>query len=451
MLALVPADALAHASDRGHVLLLPTGHYLFGGACAVAASFLAMVALSPDFSRRFVSTGVRLPGLPEAIRPWTSLASFLFLVVLVAAGLFGSRDPLSNPLPLMVWTGMWVGLTLVQGLAGDLWRWINPWYGPVLLARRWLPGPWQLPEAVGCWPAILLFAGFAWFELVGVAPDDPARLAVVVGGYWLGTFLVMLVVGFDRWSRCGEFLTLFFGFVSRLAPIGRDCPGGAMLRLPGAGLAKAEPLSLSATLFLLLALASVSFDGFSKTFLWLDLIGINPLEFPGRTAVLPANSAGLALAFVVLTALFLLCVELGRWLAGEGAFLRSAGLLVWSLVPISLAFHFAHYLTVLLVNGQYALVALSDPFSLGWDLFGTAHMQVGAGIVMGSGAAWTIWNLQAGAIILGHVLAVVIAHMLAGRLHADPRRAALAELPLTLLMIGYTVFGLWLLSTPTGT
>src|SRR5690606_40820000 len=28
VLALLPAEALAHASDRGHVLLLPTGHYL---------------------------------------------------------------------------------------------------------------------------------------------------------------------------------------------------------------------------------------------------------------------------------------------------------------------------------------------------------------------------------------------------------------------------------------
>jgi hypothetical protein len=93
---------------------------------------------------------------------------------------------------------------------------------------------------------------------------------------------------------------------------------------------------------------------------------------------------------------------------------------------------------------------MSDPFALGWNLFGTANMQVGAGVVMGSEAAWTIWNLQAGAIILGHVMAVVIAHMLAHRLHPEPRRAALAELPLTVLMIGYTVFGLWLLSTPTG-
>ena len=103
----------------------------------------------------------------------------------------------------------------------------------------------------------------------------------------------------------------------------------------------------------------------------------------------------------------------------------------------------------LLVNAQYALVALSDPFGLGWNLFGTAYMQVSAGIVMGSEQAVIIWNFQAFAIIGGHVLAVLVAHGLAARLHERARGALVSQLPLTLLMIGYTVFGLWLLSTPT--
>ena len=69
----------------------------------------------------------------------------LFLAMLVAAGFLGSRDPLSNPLPLTVWTLLWVGLTLVQGLFGNLWAWINPWYGPwravLALARPLAGGP----------------------------------------------------------------------------------------------------------------------------------------------------------------------------------------------------------------------------------------------------------------------------------------------------------------------
>jgi hypothetical protein len=59
-----------------------------------------------------------------------------------------------------------------------------------------------------------------------------------------------------------------------------------------------------------------------------------------------------------------------------------------------------------------------------------------------------IWNLQAGAIVLGHVVAVFAAHAIAGRRHGHA--GALSQAPLAALMVGYTVFGLWLLSTPTG-
>jgi hypothetical protein len=117
-------------------------------------------------------------------------------------------------------------------------------------------------------------------------------------------------------------------------------------------------------------------------------------------------------------------------------------------VPIALAYHLAHYLATLLVDSQYALVALSDPFALGWNLFGTAHMHVEAAITAGAGSAWVLWNIQAGGIVAGHVLAVLVAHSLAFRLYGDTGRAIVSQLPLTVLMIGYTVFGLWLLSTP---
>jgi len=76
-------------------------------------------------------------------------------------------------------------------------------------------------------------------------------------------------------------------------------------------------------------------------------------------------------------------------------------------------------------------------------------MTVSAGIASGSAAAWVLWNAQAAAIIGGHVLAVLVAHMLADRPGADGRQASLGQLPLTVLMVAYTVLGLWLLSTPT--
>ncbi|RWF68827.1 MAG: hypothetical protein EOS26_26680, partial [Mesorhizobium sp.] len=48
LILLAPTPAFAHASDRGHVLLLPTGYYVAGGALAVAASFLVLALLPSD-------------------------------------------------------------------------------------------------------------------------------------------------------------------------------------------------------------------------------------------------------------------------------------------------------------------------------------------------------------------------------------------------------------------
>lgn len=441
-------------------MLLPTGHYLAGGALAVAASFLALTVLPPAAIDRLAKGRLVLSGnwRPRG-RTFVSLIAFAAFFVLVLAGWRGSRDPLSNPLPLTIWTLVWVGLTLVQGVLGNVWTWIDPWYGPCRLIRRCFRRDVDepiiaLPPQVGYWPALLLFFGFAWFELIDPAPDDPARLATVVSIYFVANLAAMLVFGHAVWHRQGECLSAFFGLIARLSVFERfkGTPrDGLALRWPAAKLSLAAPLPPSGVFFLLLTLASVTFDGLSRTFFWLSLNGINPLEFPGRSAMIGINTAGLLASVAALSAVFLFAVSAGGKLArGTGGFWNGAGLLVWSIVPIALAYHFSHYLTVLAVNGQYALVALSDPFSKGWDLFGTAGLQVFPGLTMGSSAAWLVWNLQAGAIVLGHVLAVLVAHMMAFRLHADARAAALSQLPLTILMIGYTVLGLWLLSTPTG-
>lgn len=451
-LAVLPTVAFAHASDRGHVLLLPTGYYVLGGALAVAVSFLVLALVPPVRLVRTWAGRVPLFTLRDHARTGVSLLSFAGFAVLLAAGLRGSRDPLSNPLPLTIWTLLWVGLPLCQGLLGNLWAWLNPWYGPWRVASR-LSGRQgkerRFPAWLGYWPAFILFFGFAWFELIYPAPDDPARLAVAAGLYWLFSFLAMLAFGYGEWSRRGEFLSVFLAMVARFSILQRDDDGSISLCWPGAKLLAIEPLPLSGAAFLLLTLSSVSFDGLSKTFVWLGLNHINPLEYPGRTALTGINGTGLVGMFLLLASLYVLAIVAGRLLASsrdrpgfEG------GLMVWSIVSIALAYHFSHNLTSLLVDGQYAIKAVSDPFALGWNLFGTANMHVSVGIVAGAEHAWTIWNFQAAAIIGGHVVAVLVAHGLAGKLHAAPSRATLGQLPLTLLMIAYTVFGLWLLSTP---
>ncbi len=460
--ALLPAQALAHASDRGHILLLPTGHYLAGGAATVALTFLVLVVVPRRALERPFRWRLALGSLPrETLRLASSALSFAFLVFLVAAGFLGSGDPLANPLPLMLWAMFWVGLTLAQCVFGDLWRFLDPWYAPwralAALSGRRLEDE-ALPGRLGYWPAFLQFFAFAWFELVHAAPDDPAVLARAVSVYFAVNLAAMAVFGHEAWSRQGECLSAFLRMVARLGIVegrprhhAQEGGGriGLFLCLPGAKLVDAPPLPASGVLFLLLALSSVSFDGLMRTFFWLGLIGVNPLEFPGRSAVTASSTIGLLAAFALLAAAFFLAVALGERLAGGRAGLAAAaGALVWSIVPIAAAYHAAHYLPSLMVDAQYALAALADPFRSRPDLFGSAHLHVHAGVLMGADRVWLLWNLQAGAIVVGHLLAVLVAHVAAFRLYGSAAAATRSQLPLALLMIAYTVLGLWLLAAP---
>ena len=108
----------------------------------------------------------------------------------------------------------------------------------------------------------------------------------------------------------------------------------------------------------------------------------------------------------------------------------------------------SHFTVSLLIDGQYLLAALSDPLGTGADLFGTAHDHVTAGFLTNTTSVRKIWLFQAGAVVLGHIVAVVIAHQKALSLFPTQRQAALSQIPLGAFMILYTWFGLWLLASP---
>ncbi len=201
--------------------------------------------------------------------------------------------------------------------------------------------------------------------------------------------------------------------------------------------------------FVLLVLSSVSFDGLSRTFAWLTWHGINPLVYPGRTALMGANTLGLLGLFAALGGGFVLAVRLAAALAPPGQpFGRVLARLALSLVPIACGYHFAHYLPVFLVDVQHALRAASDPFARGWNLLGTADLHVVTSLLTDASRVYLIWHAQVAIIVAAHVAGVVVAHALALQLAVRPAAAARGQLPLLALMIGYTLLGLWLLSTP---
>lgn len=465
----VPIAAAAHVGGGALILLLPTHLYMAGGALVVVASF-ALVALVPArLFARLESFGIRielarLPG-GAGLAAAASLLSLGVAIVLLVAGWVGSRDPLENPLPRFVWTVWWIGLTVLHAALGNLWAVLNPWSGlhrlltcagPLESWRQW--PPLAYPERAAHWPAVICFLPFAWFELIHPAPSDPAVLAAVVGSYLLVHFLGVLYFG-ERWLERGEAFSVFFRMVSWLAPVGvrRAAPstgaGGRCqieVTAPALRLLGQAPPDASLVALVLLVLASVSFDGLSRTFTWLALLGENPLAYPGRTALMGRNTLGLLGMVGALSLAYVIAARLSARLArpaSPGA--PVLGGLALSLVPIAFGYHFAHYLPVFLVDVQQALRAASDPFGLGWDLLGTRDLHVIASLVSDPDWVYAIWHAQVAVIVAAHVAGVTIAHALVLRLVGRVSCTAMSQLPLLALMIGYTVLGLWLLSAPT--
>lgn len=442
----------AHASEQGFVLLLPTDVYIMAGALCVAVTVLLLAVLPgaamARLFRPIALIRLHLPTLPLV----TSLTSTVVLLGLIWIGLTGPRDPLTNLLPLTFWTLWWVGFVSVQGLLGNLWRFVNPWTGIVALIRRLvdMPPVLRFPTALGHSVAILTFLGFGVFLLADPAPADPTRLARIAGLYWAVTCLGILLFG-PRWLYRAEGFSVLLHNYAALGVMGRK---GSKLALGLSGwqvMARRSAPPIGLAVFMILMLGSGSFDGLNETFWWLGLLGINPLEFPGRSAVITQNVAGLLIANVLLIAAYGLAVRLGQMLAPSTlTFMQSFRMFAPTILPIALGYHVAHYLTSFLVDGQYALVAFSDPMSRGADLLGLGTFYVSTGFFNAPDSVRTIWLTQAGAVVAGHVLAVVLAHAIAVRQYRSNRFAALSQAPLALFMILYTLFGLWLLASPRG-
>ncbi|MDH3263589.1 MAG: hypothetical protein OEM24_06290 [Paracoccaceae bacterium] len=452
-LALLPAlglawPAFAHATEGGFVLLLPTAAYIAGGVVTVVLTVLLVSALPGPASERLYAA---LPLWRSRGRRWRrglALPGFAAFAAVLVLGLLGPHDPSRNLLPLSVWTLFWLGMPVLHALAGDLWRDLNPWAWPLRLCRRaGLTPRFRLPSALGHWLALASFLAFAAVLLAHPAPADPETLAAMAASYWAVHFAGGLLFG-PRWLRRAEGFAVLFAAYARLAPLAA-VRGRWRLGLPGWQIATGRAPPPGLAVFALAMLAVGSFDGLNETFLWIAALGLNPLEFPGRSAVVAPNLAGLLLAVPALVAAFAATVWLGFCLAGRAPGAAFAALAP-AVLPIALGYHVAHYLPSSLVEGQYLALALNDPLGRGGDLLGLWRRHVTTGFFTSLSSVRVIWLTQAGAVVLGHVLAILLGHVQAYRLLGSQRGAAISQLPLAAFMVAYTLFGLWLLATPRG-
>ena len=119
-----------------------------------------------------------------------------------------------------------------------------------------------------------------------------------------------------------------------------------------------------------------------------------------------------------------------------------ASAFVHSLVPIVAAYVIAHYFSLLAYNGQALWPLATDPLGDGSDLFGGARATIDYGVV----SATAIWYVQVGALVIGHVCGLVLAHDRALVVAGSARAAVRSQMVMLAVMVLFTCLGLGLLS-----
>jgi len=439
---------LAHAAPVQYKFPLPIWLYVCAGGAAVLLSAPAAalaVSEGPARERR-----TRPLALPAWLRPLgLGMATVLFVVAL-GGGLFARGDEagefFENPMTVLTWVDLWVGLGLLSFLVGYVWDFVSPLSAAVRTLDRTLARhgvePLRYPERVGQWPAVALLLVWTWMELIWRDAKEPRTLALIVVAYCIVTAIGSALFGAATWLGNVELLTVLsrafarFGVVE-LDPRDPDDWLGSpreertvRLRPYGAGLRADPPFPAGGGAFVLTALATVVFDGWSQT----DRFGSFQQWFYERWSFLAEHVDVLqTLSLAAVVAAFVVAyVLVARGRARDVA---------PTLVPIAAVYFAAHYFAYLLIAGQYTLAVVVDPLARGWDPGGLGEYGIWKGIV----PAALVWWVQVLVIVWGHVAAVFAAHRLAMR-GTTPARALVAQAPLVLLMVGYTVAGLWVLA-----
>jgi hypothetical protein len=449
---------IAHGIVGRADLPVPTEYFGAGAALVLVLSFLALGA---GWTRpRLEHVRERVLGrVPLAVEIVLGALSVAVFAVTAYAGLVGTDVQSDNLAPTAVYVGFWVGIPFATLIFGDIFRVLSPWRA-VGRAVGWLgrriggdelPEPLPYPERVGQWPAAAGIFAFAICELCWATAREPTGLAVVMLVYFAIQLVGMSLYGVEAWTRNADAFGVWFGLVGRLAPLGRREDGRLVLRPPVAGAAGLRAGAGTAVV-LLVSIGSTGFDGAKEGPLFNSAAGT--MQDAGHSLGLSLGAA-LEWAFVIGLAAAVCLVSLVWTIGMSGMRGNSRGLsrtdlsrrFAHTLIPIAIGYVVAHYFSLLAYNGQDLWRLVSDPLGDGSNLFGARDRAIDYSVV----TATAIWYVQVGALVVGHVGGLVLAHDRALVIWRNPREATRSQVVMLVVMVMFTLLGMWLLSAALNT
>jgi hypothetical protein len=455
---------VAHALVARKDLPVPVWLFAWGASIVLIVSFFALSVgwRVPRFERdrwRPLGAGLSraLLALPAQIA--YGLVGVLLLGFAIYAGLRGTEAPDRNFALTFLYVTTWLGFPLFSVALGDVFRPFNPWRAvgrvagagfTALAGQR--PAHLRYPEALGRWPAAVGLIAVVWLEIiygasggvaVGLAPHAAAVGALVYSGY---TLTMMALFGSEQWCRTGEVLSVYFGMFGRLGCFGVE-DGRLGVRRPLAATTTWATVPGSAAV-VIASIASTSFDGaqegafkgaLESTFNRMVDAGV------GLTSALRlTDTIFIVLCFFGVGLVYLIGVRGMAGVPGAPPLRKLRAGFAHTLIPIAFAYLVAHYFSLFVYQEQAQFTyLLSDPLGTGTtDIFGTAS----AGIDFRLLSANAIWYVQVGALVIGHVVGLTLAHDRATAYWRDYRQAARSQYWMLAVMVAFTCFGLYLLS-----
>jgi len=428
---LTPATALAHGLGGRADLPVPVG-YFAASAGVVVVSFLLVSALwtSPRLQGPVIDADT--PPRPSRFGSILRVVGVALFALVVIAGLADGTGSTLNVTPVLVLVGFWLVVPFLSPLIGDWWRWMSPWGW---LSRRLYTSVPERPDLVdrlGLAPATLSLLGFTWLELVSPNSSDPRTLAIAALVLTGVIVAAGRVAGPESGLRLVDGFHTWFGLLGAIAPRDRttvgDRPTGWVRALA------AMPSWRGLSWLLVVMIGTVTYDGISGTDWWIGLVGSLRNEMWFETLALAGWVAAIGVAYFA-----------ASWysarVAGSGHTVGAvADRFAHTLVPIALAYALAHYLTLVLFEGQILIAAASDPFGMGWNVFGTADRRISFWM-----SPEVVWYLQVATIVGGHVSGVILSH---DRALADfgEEAAVRTQHAMLVLMVALTSLGLFILA-----